>query len=448
MHPETRYARSGDTSIAYQTLGEGPFDLVFVPGMFSNVEYEWEDPAHAAFNRRLAAFSRLIIFDKRGTGLSDRVRDLPTLEERMDDVRAVMDAAGSARAAVVGASEGGPMAAVFAATYPERTFALVLYGATPRYTWAPDFPWGSTREDFEQRIAQVEGVFGSRGFCEEMLRRLAPTAAADERIRDYWTTFLRLSGSPGAAAALWRMNMEIDVRPVLPVIQVPTLILNRAGDEPEPARWMAEQIPGATYCELPGVDHLPWVGDSESVCHAIETFVTDAWKEREWEEAESERVLATVLFTDIVGSTARLVDLGDQGWREIVRAHHAIVRRQLLRFRGREIDTAGDGFFATFDGPARAIRCASAINEAVRELGIEVRAGLHTGECAVIDHKVGGVAVHVGARIAAEAQPGEVLVSSTVRDLVAGSGIEFEGRGAATLRGLPGTWRVFAVKSC
>jgi len=446
--PETRYARSGDVSIAYQVVGDGPFDLVRIPPFVSHVELAWQVPGNADFMRRLASFCRLISFDKRGTGMSDRVSGVPTLEVRMDDVRAVMDAAGSERAALLGASEGGPMSALFAATHPERVWALVLDGSYARQLWAPDYPWGSSQDEYLRDLEQEERTWGTPEHSAEVAQALAPSASDEDRRA--LATLIRQSASPGAAAALGRMNMEIDVRHVLPAIRVPTLVLNRVGDRPSivgGSRYLAEHIPGARHVELPGVDHAIFAGDPEPLLEELRRFLAEAWEQRAWEDAEPDRVLATVLFTDIVGSTAKAVELGDARWRELIQAHHGLVRRQLARFRGRELDTAGDGFFASFDGPARAIRCACAISEAVRELGIEVRAGLHTGECERIDHKVGGIAVSIGARVAAEAGPGEVLVSSTVKDLVAGSGIGFRDRGVAELKGVPGDWRLYAVET-
>jgi class 3 adenylate cyclase/pimeloyl-ACP methyl ester carboxylesterase len=446
--PETRYARSGDVSIAYQVLGEGAFDVVLVPGAVSHLELSWQVEGMAAFYRDLASLGRLIRFDKRGTGMSDRVSGAPTLETRMDDVRAVMDAVGSERAALIGSSEGGPMSVLFAATYPQRAWALVLCGAAPRALWAPDYPQGSTAEDYRAYIERVERTWGTPEQGARLAERLAPSAS-DEDKRALATLF-RQAASPGAALALAQMNMNIDVRHVLPAIRVPTLVLNRTGDDPDivgGSRYLAEHIPGARHVELPGSDHAIFAGDTGPFLEEIRRFLHDAWDARAAEEAEPERVLSTVLFTDIVGSTAKAVELGDASWRKLLEAHHGVIRRHLTRHRGRELDTAGDGFFASFDGPARAIRCARAITSDVRELGVEVRAGLHTGECELMNGKVGGIAVHIGARVAAEAGPGEVMVSSTVKDLVAGSGIEFEERGAAELKGVPGEWRLFAVSA-
>jgi pimeloyl-ACP methyl ester carboxylesterase/class 3 adenylate cyclase len=448
VEAETRYARSGDVSIAYQVTGEGPFDVVFVPGFLSHVELAWDVPGMAAYNRRLASFCRLIRFDKRGTGMSDRVSGVPTLETRMDDVRAVMDATGCERAALIGVSEGGPMSILFAATYPERAWALALCGTFARVRWAPDYPIGASDEEARRDDEEIEQRWGEPEEALALAREVAPESSDDEL--QAFATMIRQSASPGAALALNRMNDEIDVRDVLPAIRVPTLVLNREGEHPfirQGSAYLAQHIAGARYVELPGSSHAPFAGDSESYVRAIEGFLQEAWAEEASAEPETDRVLATILFTDIVGSTAKAVELGDARWRELLEQHHATVRRLLLRHRGTELDTAGDGFFASFDGPARGIRCARAITESVRDLGIEVRAGLHTGECERMNSKVGGIAVHIGARVAAEAGPGEVVVSSTVKDLVAGSGIAFHDRGAAELKGVPGEWRLFAVES-
>jgi pimeloyl-ACP methyl ester carboxylesterase len=439
--PETRYAQSGDVNIAFQVVGDGPLDLVYVPGWVSHLEYFWQEPSYAAFLRRLASFSRLILFDKRGTGMSDRVPDseLPTLEQRMDDVRAVMDAVGSEEAALLGMSEGGPMCLLFAATYPERTRAAIILGSYARRTWAPDHPWAPTEADQEAFIEEVARDWGGT----VGLAARAPSQVGNEAFSRWWSTYLRMSASPGAAKTFTRMNAQIDVRDVLPLVQVPTLIVHRAGDRAmsvEGSRYMAERIEGARYVELPGEDHLPFVGDQDQILDEVEEFLTGVRR-----GPEPDRVLATVLFTDIVGSTERAAELGDRRWRELLEAHHAAVRGELERFRGREVDTAGDGFLATFDGPARAIRCATAIRGAVERLGLTIRAGLHTGECELHGNNVSGLAVHMGARVAALARPGEVLVSSTVKDLVAGSGIEFDDRGVHKLKGIPGDWRLHAA---
>jgi class 3 adenylate cyclase len=436
--PETRYARSGDVNIAYQVVGDGPFDLVYVPGWISNVELMWEEPNHARLLRRLASFSRLILFDKRGTGMSDPVAvdRLPTLEERMDDVRAVMDAAGSEESALFGSSEGGLMSTLFAATHPERTRALVTHAIYAKRLWSPDYPWAPTPEARAAEIEETERTWGG----EMDISVLAPSA--DEGFKRRAVAYLRRSASPGAAVALLRMNSQIDVRGVLPTIAVPTLVLHRLGDldvKVEEARWIASQISGAKLVELPGDDHLIWAGDVDGLVDEVEHFLTGVRPVR-----EPDRVLATVMFTDIVGSTERAAALGDRRWRAVLEQHHSVVRRELERFRGREVDTAGDGFLATFDGPARGIRCACAARDAVRSLDLEIRAGLHTGECELMADKVGGIAVHTGARVAALAAPGEVLVSSTVKDLVAGSGIEFGDHGEHELKGV-GAWRLYSV---
>ena len=453
MTAETRYAKSGDVHIAYQVIGDGPVDLVLSPGWITHVELAWDDPAQAAFRRRLAAFARLIVFDKRGTGLSDRVpvNELPILEERMDDVRAVLDAVGSERAALMGVSEGGAMSALFAATYPERTAALVLYGAFAR-TGADLF----TEDELDARLQALE-----RDWPNSIDPAVpAPSAAEDEEYRRRFRTFMRLAASPGAAIALLRMNSQIDVREVLPTIRVPTLVLFRrdarfghgaaawrdSGRDPitpaEEGRYLADQIPGARLVELAGADHMPWIGDIDPLVGEVEEFLTGMRH-----APDPDRVLATILVTDIVESTAQAARLGDRRWRGLMSRHNALVRRQLERFRGQEIDTTGDGFVASFDGPARGIRCARAIAESVTALGLSIRAGLHTGECELADGKLAGIAVHIASRIAALAAPGEVLVSSTVKDLVVGSNVAFAERGAHELRGVPGPWNLLAVEN-
>jgi class 3 adenylate cyclase len=440
---ETCFARSGSYHIAYQVLGSGPFDLIYAPGWVSHVELALEDPLQGRFLRRLASFSRLILFDKRGTGLSDRVQDdkLPTLEERMDDLRAVMDAAGSARAAIFGVSEGGNLSALFAATYPERTISLAMFGVFAKRLRSDNYPWAPTAEERERLSDDLEKTWG--GAMD--LLSLAPSKAGDAAFMRGLATYLRRSASPGAAVALLRMNTQIDIRAVLPSIRVPTLVLHRLGDldaNVAEGRWIATQVPSARFVELPGEDHLPWVGDQDSVLDEVQEFFTGARPAPEWD-----RALATLLFTDICDSTGHAARLGDRDWRELLQQHHALVREQLARFRGREIDTAGDGFFASFDGPARAVRCACNIRDVVRRLGVEVRAGLHTGEVETIGGKASGIAVHIAARVLGQAQLGEVLVSSTVKDLVSGSGLRFAERGAYALKGIPGRWQLFAVDS-
>jgi class 3 adenylate cyclase/pimeloyl-ACP methyl ester carboxylesterase len=446
VQPETRYARSGDLWIAYQVSGDGPFDVVFVSPFLTHVELQWTLPGFSETLAKLASFSRLIRFDKRGVGMSDRVSGAPTLEARMDDVRAVMDAVGSKRAALFGVSEGAPMSLLFAATYPERTAALVLRSAFPRTMWAPDYPWGRTEDGYREALERDLRLFGTRAGAAEAVSALG---RFDEEELRAVVDYFRWSGSPGSVEALARMNKEIDVRHVLPAIRVPTLVMHGTADEVVPmevARYVSGRIPGARLIELADVGHLA-VRQAGFVESHMEKFLTEVWESGGWEEGEPERVLATVLFTDIVGSTERAAELGDRAWGRLLEEHHSVVRRHLVRFRGREVDTAGDGFCASFDGPARAIRCASAIVEGMRELELEVRAGLHTGECEFVDGKVAGIAVHTGARVASHAQPGEVLVSSTVKDLVAGSGIRFHDRGARELKGIPGEWRLFAAEA-
>ena len=440
--PQTRYARSARYHIAYQVVGSGPLDIVFVPGFVSHVEYAWEVPEIARCFRRLASFARLIFFDKRGTGMSDPVppEQLPTLEERMDDVRAVMDAAGSRRAALVGVSEGGPMCLLFAATFPERTAALVLAHTTARFAWAQDYPWGAHPEQQETMNERLESGWGTG----VLLGAFAPSLAKDAAAREGWARMQRRAASPGAAAAVTRMAFATDARAVLPAVTVPTLILHRTGDRMiavDHARYLARHIRGARLVESAGDDHFFWVGGSvDAELDEIELFLTG-----ELREAATDRVLATILFADIVDSTRRAAELGDARWRELLERFYSLARAELQRFRGREIDTAGDGLFAAFDGPARAIRCGQAIGSRAGALGLRVRAGAHTGECEVINDKLGGIAVHIGARVAAQAQPDEVLVTGTVKDLVAGSGIAFEDRGASALKGVPGEWRLYAA---
>ncbi len=434
----TKYARSGDVSIAYQVVGDGP-PLVFVPGWISHLEYMWENPALGALLRRLASFSRLILLDRRGTGLSDRDIGLPSIEQRMDDVRAVLDAAGVPRAALFGASEGGPMCITFAATYPARTSALVLYGTFARLEAADDHPIGLPSATLDQFIAVMYEHWGEGASA----RLFAPSRADDAAFRAAWARLERLSVGPAGIRRMFEILRSTDVRHILPVVRVPTLVLHREGDRAIPlalGRHVADHIPDARFVALRGDDHVPQVGDVEALLGEVEEFVTGTRH-----EATGERVLATVMFTDIVGSTEKAAALGDSRWREVLEAHHALVRRELGRFRGREIDTAGDGFLAAFDGPARALQCARAISQAVRDLALEVRAGVHCGECEVVGPKLGGIAVHVGARILSLAAPGEVLVSGTVKDLVAGSGLRFESRGTHVLRGIPGEWPLYRL---
>jgi pimeloyl-ACP methyl ester carboxylesterase len=440
--PPTRYAKSRGASVAYQVVGEGPIDLVLVLGFATHLELQWEAPPFARFFERIASFSRLIIFDKRGTGLSDPVSEAPTLEQRIDDVRAVMDAAGSERAALFGISEGGPMSALLAATHPERVTALVLYGAMGRTTEAADYPWASPAEALRESATEFIAPFWGQQ-AEGMVELFAPSLADDPQTVEFTARMERSAASPAMVLQIFEMFLDIDVRSVLPSIHVPTLVLHRRGDRVVNRRAgeeLAAQIPSARYVELPGIDHLPWAGDSEAVLGEIEEFLTGARS-----PPDPDRVLATVMFTDIVGSTERAAELGDARWRELLAEHQAAVRGELTRFRGREVKTLGDGCLATFDGPARAIRCGHAVAAAARSLGLEVRVGLHSGEVELMGEDVGGIAVHIAARVGALAGAGEVLVSSTVKDLVAGSGIRFVDRGAKQLKGIADEWRLFAA---
>ncbi len=438
--PATHYANSAGANIAYQVVGDGPVDLVYVPGWVSHVELAWEMPELVRGFERLASFSRLILFDKRGTGMSDPVAlvTLPTLEQRMDDVRAVMDAVGSERSVIFGASEGGNMSMLFAATYPQRSVALCTFGSTARRLWTPDYPWAPTWEERLQAIKQVERDWADGLAWDDIAPSLDREGLAE------LSRYYRRCASPGAAVALMTMNSHVDVRDVLPIIQCPTVVMHRVDDRDshiEEGRYIAAHIPGARLVEFPGADHSWWTQDQDAIIDQIEELVTGARP-----TPQANRVLATILFTDIVGSTERVRELGDHAWTQLLARHHAAVRRELERFRGHEVDTAGDGFLATFDGPARAIRCALAVRDAVRGLGLEIRAGLHTGECELLGDKVAGIAVHTGARVSALAGPNEVLVSATVRDLVAGSGIAFGDRGEHELKGV-GRRQVFVVSS-
>jgi class 3 adenylate cyclase len=442
QYPDTHYARSADGNVAYQVIGDGPLDLVFIPWWATNVDVMWEEPAIARFLRRLATFSRLICFDKRGTGVSDALplAALPTLEQWTDDVRTVMNAVGSARAALFGHSQGGQMAILFAATYPGQTSALILADACARQYDEADRPAGFSLNDVQLSLDGVEAAWGSG----TTLAFLAPSVADDERFRRWYARYERLALGPRTVRAIVASDFENDLRGVLPAIRVPTLVVHRTGNrfiDIRHGRYLAAHIPGARFVEVPGEDHLFHAGNVEAMLGEIEEFLTGVRS-----VPDIDRVLATVLFTDIVGSTERAAALGDRAWREVLDAHHAIVRRELERHRGCEIEFVGDGALATFDGPARAIRCACAISEAVRRLGIEIRAGLHTGEVELAGNAVRGIAVHIGARVAAAAAAGEVLVSSMVKDLVAGSGIRFTDRGVHTLKGVPGDWRLYAAE--
>jgi len=438
--PQTRYARAGDVHIAYQVVGDRPIDLVYVPPQLQQVEHLWAEPRVAAFFERLARFSRLILFDRRGTGMSDPISATTTLEDQMEDLDAVLDAVGSERAALLAQAEGSPMAILYAATHPERTRALVLYAGMARTTAAPGYEWPGTPAEREARIAEVFAHWGDG----ERLARIAPSHADDVALRRWLGQLERLSASPGALRLLFDIAGETDVRDVLPSIQAPTLLLHRREDrliDVRHSRYLAQQLPGARYVELPGQDNLLVVGDSERILAELEEFLTGAHT-----PPEPDRVLATVMFTDIVGSTATAARLGDRAWRTLLARHDEVSRSQLARHRGRPVKSLGDGWLATFDGPARAIRCALELREAVRELGVELRAGLHTGECEAVGEDLSGLAVHIGARVGALAAPREVLVSNTVKDLVVGSGIDFADRGEHALRGVPGTWRLWAAQ--
>ena len=441
--PDVHYARSGDVAIAYQTLGEGSVDVVFARGFAGDLLSVWEQPLMTRFIEDLASFSRVAIVDKRGTGLSDRVRDVPTLEERMDDLRAVMDDIGSEQAILWTAQEGARLATLFAATYPERTAGLVLFDPTAKGRQTPDYPWAMTDEEWRTWLDEVGEGWGRTEFLERQLDEWAPGKRDDPQFRTWFIAHMRRGLSPGSALAFFRMVMESDVSEVLSSVRVPTVVLS-SESERGPGRYFAEQIPGARLVELPptlrSIYH--WVDDD---AHDVAMRETRKLAAVEAPLARGDRVLATVLFTDIVGSTERASQVGDRAWRHLLDRHHAVVRRRLTQFRGDEIDTTGDGFFASFDGPGRAIECARTLVSDVRALGLELRIGLHTGECERHDGKLTGIAVPVGARVADAAQPGEVLVSSTVKDLVAGSGLEFDDRGVHVLKGVPGEWRLYAV---
>jgi pimeloyl-ACP methyl ester carboxylesterase len=438
--PDTRYAKTADgVHIAYQVLGDGPFDLVLVTGYVSHVELAWDDPEIADFLRALASFSRLILFDRRGLGLSDPVQGAPTIEDRMQDVRAVMDAAGSERAALLGISEGGPMSMVFAATYPERVSALVLYGTFARMTEADGYPWGYPSDVFEGFVDSKIIAWGG----DDTVDVFAPSRAQDGEFRRRWAAFERRATSPGAYRSLMDMNAETDVRDVLSTIRVPTLVLHRAEDIPVRVgngRYLSEHIPGARFVELPGADHFFFVGDTGKLLDEVEEFLTGRRSVH-----EQDRVLATVLFTDIVGSTEQAIRLGDTGWRRLLDQHDQITRREVDRWRGRVVKSTGDGALATFDGPARAIRCATGLQAALHSEQVSIRVGMHTGEIELRDDDIGGIGVHIAARVEALAAPGEVLVTKTVTDLVAGSGISFADRGLHDLKGVPGNWQLYAV---
>lgn len=447
--PSVQYAKTFDgLHIAYEVVGDGPVDLVYAPGWLSNLECLWDTPELGNFLRDLTSSYRLIVLDRRGFGLSDWpiTTGSLALELGMDDVRAVMDAAGSKRAVLFGFDDGGALCTLYAASYPERVIGLVLFGVWAKYYASPDYPWGWTTDEAEEWWQLVDRYWGTEMFWKANSSQVSPAVRADpERVRA-WARYARLSASPGAALAIERMQRETDIRAVLPAVTVPTLVMHRINDTAErveQARFIGQQVPNAKVVELPGDEHAPFAGDTERVLRELRGFVSSLADE----EAEFDRVLATVLFTDLVGSTDRAAALGDTAWRDLAERHHAVIRGVLARFRGIEVDTAGDGFFATFDGPARAVRCGCAIIDAVQPLGIDVRAGVHTGEVETINGKPGGLAINIGARIAASAAPRELLVSSTVKDLTAGSGLVFEDAGHHELKGIPEPWRLYRVLS-
>ena len=446
MNPDVSYARNGKVAIAFEVVGDGPVDLVYLPGFINNLEVIWDNPLLSKFLNRLSTSCRLIMIDRRGAGLSDRLSadDLPPLEDLADDVNVVLDRLGSERAAVFGSSDCGSLCAMFAATHPERTSALILYATSARGSLASDYQFTWTDAEWDHYLVGLRAGWGTLEYARESLPFFDPSLVGDEQMAAWYASFQRLAASPTSAEAIERIYYELDIRAILPTIGVPTLVLHRANDpieHVEAGRDVAARIPGARLIELPGVDHHVWAGDQDAILDEIERFLSGV----HGEEADFDRVLATVLFTDIVDSTQKAVELGDHRWRDLVEAHHARVRPLLKHYRGNEVDTAGDGFFATFDGPARGVRCAQQIVEAMRSIGLEVRAGVHTGEAQTINGKVGGVAVAIGARVGSKAGPSEVLVSQTVKDLTAGSGLIFEDRGTHELKGIPDLWHLYRV---
>ncbi len=446
MTPEIRYARNGDVAIGYAVVGDGPVDVAYLSS-FSNLEAIWDNPLYARFLRSLGSFARLIVVDRRGTGVSDRVSpdDLPPLEDLVDDLTAVLDAVGVERVVPFGVSDSGALSAMYASSRPDRTAGLILHGATARGRQDSDYPWQWSEDEWQEYLATVWSRWGTPEYARESIAQYNPSIAGDERQLAWWGRFQRLSASPGSIFAMDNLMREMDIRQLLPAIGVPTLVLHRQEDRIEDVgsgRYLAERIAGSRYVELPGGDHFPWAGDQDAVIGHVREFIETVQEEQ---EESFDRVLATIMFTDMVDSTAQAATMGDRRWRELQQQHDRLIRGQLARYRGREMDTAGDGFFALFDGPARAVRCATAICTAMRGLGVEVRAGLHTGEVQANGDSVAGIAVAIGARIGALAGDGEVLVSSTVKDLVVGSGLEFEDRGLHTLKGVPDEWRLFTV---
>ncbi len=446
MTPEIRYTRNGDVAIGYAIVGDGPVDVAYLSS-FSNLEAIWDNPLYARFLRSLGSFARLIVVDRRGTGVSDRVSpgDLPPLEDLVDDLTAVLDSVGSERVVPFGVSDSAALSAMYASARPDRTAGLILHGATARGKQDSDYPWQWSEDEWQEYLATIWARWGTPEYARESLAQYNPSIADDERMLAWWGRFQRLSASPSSLYAMDSLMREMDIRQLLPAISVPTLILHRKEDKIEDVgsgRYLAEQIAGAKYVELPGGDHFPWAGGQDAVIGHVKDFIE---KVRQEHEESFDRVLATIMFTDMVDSTAQAATMGDRRWRELLQQHDHLIRAQLARYRGREIDTAGDGFFALFDGPARGVRCASAICTSMRGLGVEVRAGLHTGEVQANGGSVAGIAVAIGARVGALAGDGEVLVSSTVKDLVVGSGLEFQDRGMHTLKGVPDEWRLFAV---
>ena len=442
--PRIRYAKSGDVHIAYQVAGDGPVDLVFAPGSVSNLDVYWENPDLAQWFREVAAFTRLIVFDKRGTGLSDRTLGSPTLDERTDDIRAVMDAAGSERAVLFGLSEGATMSALFAATYPNRTTGLVLFGGYPRGGFSPDYPWGRTRESLDEVLAQIESDWD--GYVDGFASNLAPSRGDDPAFRAWVARLVRYGGTPASEIARRKLNWQIDIRPILASIRAPTLVLHPADDRMVPSksgRALAQGIAGSRYAEYPSADHAFWVGrgSREYVAGEVRRFV-EGLRGPE----DTDRVLTTVMFTDLVGSTATASSLGDRRWGELLGAHLAASRETISRFRGQQVKNLGDGVLVTFDGPTRAVRCACELRDRVGQLGLQLRVGLHTGEVVVRDRDVEGIAVHLASRLVERAKGGEILVSGTVRDLAVGSGLQFSTRGVRSLRGVAGKWRIFAAE--
>ena len=445
MHkkPKTKYTKSGEVNIAYQVVGDGPIDIVYVPGWVSNIDMMWSEIRLASFLTKLSSFSRLILFDKRGTGLSDRVNKYATLEERMDDIRAVMDAVGSERAALFGHSEGGSVSLLFAASYPQRTIALITFGVFAKRKYSIDYPWGPTDAERQLSYKMIEDKWADGDM--QGLRDLVPSLAENSKFMDWLASYLRASASPGAALDLQRQNTEVDITGILDAIKVPTLLLHRTGDKDvhiEEAKYIAERIPNSKVVELPGDDHLFWTSDSYAVLAEIEEFITGIRPNKEFD-----RVLSTILFTDIVSSTEHLTKSGDKKWMDILEKHNALVREELRRFNGKEIKNTGDGFLATFDGPSRAVACAKAIRDVVKTLGIEITAGIHTGECEVFDAEdIGGIAVHVAARVLSQAQPSQVLITMTVKHLLAGTGFQFTDLGDISLKGIKEAYRIYALQ--